>query len=121
MHCITIKFNNEPSVWTLLYKGEESAMLAWKILMAPAGLPAAMVADDFGQTAFVNFASIAGAMLEDLDKSMLAHIERGLHNARTQAKAQQIATNDPVLKTAAMTRGGPAMFSPQGNGGFPHS
>ena len=60
---------------------------------------------------------VAGMMFEDLDKSMLAHVERGLHNARTQAKAQQQAMSDPVLKTAAMTaQRGPAIYDPQGNG-----
>jgi hypothetical protein len=73
--------------------------------------------DDFGQRFIIDRASVAGISFEDLDKSMLAHIQRGLHNARTQAKAQQIAMNDPVLKTAAMTRGqGPGVFDPQGNG-----
>jgi len=56
-------------------------------------------------------------MLEDMEKSKLAHIERGLHQARTQAKAQQAATQDPVLKSAAMMRG-PAMIDPMGNSRF---
>lgn len=115
MFCITIKFKNDPAPWTLLYKTEEVATSAWKAMSADTN--GVSLTDDFGQTAVVKYTDMAGAMFEDLDKSMLAHIERGLHNARTQAKAQQIAANDPILKTARMTQGqSPAIFSPQGNG-----
>ncbi len=115
MFCISIKFKNEPSVWTLMYQSKETAVLAWKLYGDSQEL--VILEDDFGQTANFNLSSVAGAMLEDLDKSMLAHVERGLHNARTQAKAQQVAMNDPVLKTAAMTaQRGPAIYDPQGNG-----
>jgi len=116
MFCITIALVDNQVVWTLLYNSEDSAMNSWKKIT---DLPGQTLSDDFGQTAMVERSRIAGAMLEDLDKSMLAHIERGIHNARTQAKAQQIALNDPILKTAAMARGqSPAIFSPQGNGHF---
>ena len=114
MFCITIALKDNPAVWTLMFQTPEAANKHFELLTAEAAL--VLIADDFGQTAFVDKSCIAGAMLEDLDKSMLAHVERGLHNARTQAKAQQQAMNDPVLKTAAMTRGGPALFDPQGNG-----
>lgn len=116
MFCITIALKDTPAPWTLLYKDEALAQADWDNYK---NNPAENISlgDDFGQVAQVNRACVAGAMFEDLDKSMLAHIERGLHNARTQAKAQQIAMNDPVLKTAAMTRGqGPGIFDPQANG-----
>ena len=115
MFCLTIALKDNPAVWTLMFQTAEKAQKGFDLFAAQASL--VLLEDDFGQTAFIDKTSIAGAMFEDLDKSMLAHVERGLHNARTQAKAQQLAMNDPVLKTAAMTRGqGPAIFSPQGNG-----
>ena len=116
MFCISIALD-QPLTWTMLYKSEEAAVAAWDRLKLGHTEGQFSVSDDFGQTAIINYSRVMGAMFEDLDKSMLAHIERGLHNARTQAKAQQIAMNDPVLKTAAMTRGqSPALFDPQGNG-----
>ncbi len=119
MFCITVALKDNPATWTLLFQKEESAMTSWALLQLPGSSGIVSLADDFGQTALVQQTCVAGAMFEDLDKSMLAHVERGLHNARTQAKAQQLALNDPVLKTAAMTRQGPALFDPQGNG-FAH-
>lgn len=113
MFCITLALKDNPVVWTLLYKTEEAAQNAWNQKGQPPESDSLIMSDDFGQTAVIKRACVAGAMLEDLDKSMMAHIERGLHNARTQAKAQQLAASDPILKTAAMTRGGgPAMFDP---------
>jgi hypothetical protein len=117
LFCITLSIPNMPAPWTLLYKNEDAARGGWAALLNAGSNTTVELSDDFGQTALVQRASVAGAMFEDLDKSMLAHIERGLHNARTQVKAQQIATNDPVLKTAAMARGqGPMVFDPVQHG-----
>lgn len=121
MFCITIKFKNEPSSWTLLYNSDEAMRAAWSRSSreTDSGMHY-ILADEFGQECSIPTACVAAVMLEDLNKSMLAHVERAIHNARTQAKAQQLALSDPVLKTAAMTRGqSPAMFSPQGNGFHP--
>jgi len=116
MFCISIALKDNPATWTLLFNDVERARQASEAYEKAAD--EVSITDDFGQTASIKKSCVAGAMFEDLDKSMLAHIERGLHNARTQAKAQQIAVNDPILKTAAMTRQGPALFDPQGNGAF---
>lgn len=119
MYCISIKFENEPSTWTLLYQNEDSAKIAWRSYLSAIVNDVITLDDDFGQTANFSRSSVAGAMFEDMDKSMLAHVERGLHNARTQAKAETIALNDQGLKSAALAKQrGPAIFSPQGNGGF---
>lgn len=121
MFCISIALKDTQIVWTLLYKEQEKATAQWDHYVGcdssmPVGLN-----DDFGQALLVKPADVAGAMLEDLDQSMLAHVEKGLHNARTQAKAETIAMNDPVLKTAAMAKQrGPGIFAPMGNGGMPH-
>lgn len=121
MFCITLKFKQDAAPWTLLYKNEATAVKWWDayIVARASSNPGIAMSDDFGQSLLVDPTCVAGSMFEDLDKSMLAHIERGLHNARTQAKAQQIALNDPVLKTAAMTRGQqPGIFDPQANRRF---
>lgn len=118
MFCITLALKDNPVIWTLLFESEAAASTQFDLL-GNADTARLVLKDDFGQTVLVDPACIAGSVFENLSQSMLAHIERGLHNARTQAKAQQIAANDPVLKTAAMARGqGPAIFSPQGNGAF---
>lgn len=115
MYCITIALKDNPAVWTLMFQSAEKAQKSFDLFAAQASL--ILLEDDFGQTAFVDKSCIAGAMFEDLDKSMLAHVERGLHNARTQATAEKMAMNDPVLKTAAISKQrGPAIYDPQGNG-----
>jgi hypothetical protein len=53
-----------------------------------------------------------------MDLSKMNAIERGLHHARAQARAEQMAAADPVLKAASMGRGGNAMLSPGFNGAF---
>lgn len=116
MFCISIKFKNEPSVWTLLYNSAESMQNAWSKNHLQ---PHYTLEDDFGQRAQIDAFCVAGIMFEDMDKSMLAHVERGIHNARTQAKAETVAMSDPVLRTAAMAKQrGPAIFNPVGNGGM---
>ncbi len=115
MFCITIALKDNPAVWTLMFQKEDDAQKGFKQLGDDASRIS--IADDFGQLALVEKSSIAGAMFEDLDKSMLAHVERGLHNARTQAHAEKMAMNDPVLKNAAIAKSrGPAIYDPQGNG-----
>lgn len=57
-------------------------------------------------------------MLEDLEASKLAHVEHQMHVWHVQAQSQQRAMGDPVLRASA-ARQGPAVITPQGNGGFP--
>ncbi len=124
MHLLTIVFGPTPTPWALLFKTPEAAdktfidlEVAKKTAIAVEGIaPTISVADDFGQRATLDVKSIHGFMLEDMEQSKLAHIERGLHQARTQARANQMAQGDPVLKNAAMMQG-PAMLSPMGNSG----
>ncbi len=115
MFSLTIVFGPSPTPFTLLFNSEENAR---KALNASTLIETHLIlTDDFGQHAEVSRASIHGTMLEDMDKSKLAHIEQGLHRARTQANAQSRAQSDPVLKAAAMMSGAP-MLSPMGNGAF---
>jgi hypothetical protein len=71
--------------------------------------------DDFGQIYTLPIDSIHGMMLEDMSLSSEARIERGLDQARSQAKAQERAMADPALM-ASMRRGqqGPAVLNPSG-------
>jgi hypothetical protein len=69
--------------------------------------------DDFGQRATFVRSAIVAVMFEDLDASKVASVEMALHNARTQASAEQRAAADPTLRAARSNgRGGPAIVSP---------
>jgi hypothetical protein len=55
-------------------------------------------------------------MLEDTNKSALAHVERSLHHARVQVETQKRAQTDPKLRAG---HAGPAVLTPMGaNGGM---
>lgn len=115
MFALTISFGPQGTMWRLLYKTEETAQRAYAVTER---VPNPYLEDDFGQKLHVH-GQVHGIMLEDMEQSKLANIEMALHNARTQAGAQTRAANDPILKSAQMTRG-PAMLSPMGpNGGWP--
>ena len=114
-HLLTIVFGPSPTPWALLFKNPEAADRALIDLKTAKAANTGIVdiVDDFGQRAIIEVQTIHGFMLEDMEQSKLAHIERGLHQARTQARANQMAQGDPVLKNAAMMQG-PAMLSPMG-------
>ena len=117
MFSISIALADNPATWVLLYQTEEAARATWEAFASCPKDGVANLVDEFGQETVIERSRVAGAMFEDLSKSMMAHVEKGLHNARTQAKAEQIAINDPILKTAAMAKQrGPGIFSPVGNG-----
>ncbi len=126
MFSLTIVFGPGPMVWTLMYKTEESAREIKQTLRSNTNDDHAMItyiADDFGQECELVTNEIKGWMLEDLEQSRLAHIERALHQARTQAKGAEIADSDPVLKQARhRSQGGMPMIQPVPgfgpNGGF---
>ena len=117
MFSLTIALEG-PIVWALMFKTEKAADEAWGQLKKSTEIPVIELTDDFGQKVLVFFSNFSGAVLEDMSLTKLAHIERGLHDARTRAKLQQDAHADPALRTAAMTQG-PAMINPMGNGPFP--
>ena len=124
MFSLSIALKDNPAVWMLLFKTKETADKAYTKLVPevntllhgqPGQRPVGLLEDDFGQHVIVT--EFSGAIMEDMEQSKLAHIERALHMARTKAKADQIASSDPALRTAAMTQS-PAVFSPL-NGGYP--
>ncbi len=114
MHSLTIVFGPSPVPWILLFKTEESVNKA--MVAFDTSIDTLSITDDFGQRISVQRNAIHGLMFEDMDLSKMAHVEQGLHRARTQAKAQQMAASDPVLRTAAMAQG-PAMLQPGFNNG----
>jgi hypothetical protein len=57
--------------------------------------------DDFGQHVSIN-QPLHACVVSDLDAQMPADIEKALVGARTQAKAQTAAGNDPVLRLGMM-------------------
>lgn len=114
MFSLTIVFGPGPSVWTLLFKTQERAIEAQTALFdAKRDGNDFDVGDDFGQTCHLKSSETHGWMLEDMEQSKLAHIERALHQARVHAKGTELAQNDPVLRQAArQAQGGMPILSP---------
>jgi hypothetical protein len=111
---LTIALGN--ASWPLVYKSEEKARDAY-VGLQTAGWDSQTITDDFGQMVLVQSNSFHGALLEDMDKVRLAHIERNLYAARLQIDAQNAARSDPKIRAAQMGQG-PAMIQPVGNGGL---
>lgn len=119
MFSLTISFGPQGAPWVLMWKSEEPAKKAYDCVVTTRPLESVELVDDFGQTCRIWGDSIHGVMLENLELSKLAHIERALHQARMQAKGQEAAENDQVLK-AARFRSGPGVITPMGgpNGAY---
>jgi hypothetical protein len=124
MFSLTIAFGPSNTLWQLVFREAEKANDAYSKLnqAAPSNQPV-IVVDDFGQSTSIMRNQIHGFMLEDMNLSKQAHIERALHQMRTQAEGQTIVENDSVLRAAAARRGGPSIISPMNpamnGGGFP--
>lgn len=113
MHTLSICFGC--AVWPLLYKTKEAAEIAYNA--ANTGSGDIGLTDDFGQTVTIKPGSLHGLMLEDMDQTKMAHIERAMHQQRMQVLAQKTAQTDPALRAAAMMQG-PGILDPQRmNGG----
>ena len=115
MFCLNIALGN--TSWRLLFKDADTAKVAFTILDSRND-PDIKIEDDFGQTLVAHVDSMHGLMLEDLDKTKMAHVEMALHQERTKVLAQNMAQTDPALK-AASARQGPAIIAPMGNGARP--
>lgn len=108
MHSITVIIGQ--TALALLFKTKEHAEIADNILSGRSAAGGQIsVEDDFGQKLVANTQNLAGYLYEDLDSSKLAHVERALHQTRTQNLAQKTAEADPSLRLAS--RMGPAMIS----------
>lgn len=111
MFSLTIALRDNPTVWTLLYKKKETAAAAWAIIIANQFHE---ITDDYGQALFLPV-GVNAALLEDMDESKLAHIERAMHNAHTNADANSRANADPKLRLS-VSRPGPAVLTPMAGG-----
>lgn len=112
MYRLSVIFGETDTNWAFLFRTKDKAD---SILALRTATPHTKVIfdDDFGQHAEIEASCIKGVMLENLDESRMAAVEMGLHQARVQAKAQELAKTDPILR-AAMTANsrGPSVLTP---------
>ena len=97
---------------SLLFKTEEAADRAMKVIGDPKPSSISKIQDDFGQIVVVRDSEIHAVIFEDMDLSAEGNIERGLHQARTQARGNSRAQSDSALRTAAMMGQGPMIVGP---------
>ncbi len=124
MHSLTINFGPTGTLWGLMFKSEESAQIAYDVLTGTRGEPTddynkttslIRLVDDFGQKVVLERSAIHGYVLEDMDVSGMAHVERTHHQARLQRTASKLAESDASLRQV-----GPAILNPGiGNGQWP--
>src|SRR5262252_9046109 len=102
MFAMTIVFGASPVPWTLMFKTLEGFNNAIIALKNPAtfDIKDFDITDDYGQHISVKRDAIQGVMFEDMAKSKMAHIERGMHQMRTQVEANNLAKADPTLMAA---------------------
>lgn len=123
MFSITVFLGDTIAPIVLLFKGEDTLRKAVEALdgeIAPmdiAGLQKSIalrvtLEDDFGQIAHLCRAPLA-VLVQDLKQAQEADILRGVHQATTQAKANDRAQSDPFLQAhfRKMQRG-PAVLDP---------
>ena len=114
MFSLTIVFGPGPMVWTLMFKTEERAREEVENILPNKNC---LLRDDFGQECEIIAGTLHGHMLEDLDQSKLAHIERALHQTRTKLKADELADADPAIRQARrQSQGGLGMIQPMPGG-----
>lgn len=131
MYSLSIFFGPSPVPAQFLFKDKEKADIAFK-LFSPDGLHQLRmnspnitnvivnIADDYGQQGCFSAAIIHGVVLEDMEQGEESRIQRGLSQARGQAKANERANTDPILIRARTQGRGPSMITPFNNqgGGF---
>ena len=121
MFAITIFFGSAGAFQGLFRQEDKArsaqAALAFNPATALGATEWIAIADDFGQELCIERSKLNGYIFENLDQTKLAHVERALHQQRTQNLAQKTADSDPGLR-AHRTMNGPAMlgaFGPRGN------
>ena len=121
MFCMTIVFGPAPMPWTLLFRSQETFNEAIINFKNPATFADQDfdVTDDYGQHVSIRRDAIQGVMFEDMTKSRLAHIERGMHQMRTQVEANNMVKADPALSVAMRSaQQAPGVITPFSNGAF---
>lgn len=113
MYSLQVVFGPASAAWGFLFKAHKNAMDAYTALTnsaapvdaSPFISPRLEIRDDFGQTASIHVAEVHGVLLEDMDETAKSVIERTLHQARTQIRANQQARQDATIKTEAQLSG----------------
>jgi hypothetical protein len=120
MYNLTIHFGPSAVAWSFLFKNKERADSIFRNVMDAMDKKinlGGLIADDYGQSAYLATEAISGVLLEDTELGTEARILRGLDQARGQARATKRASTDPELQ-AAMRGQGPSVITPFTNGGF---
>lgn len=98
MYSLTIHFGPNALQWQFLFKEKErleSYLTIFEMKVAFID-----IADDFGQKANIRMDTVHGWLVEDIDLMEEARIQRSLADARAQAKLQQRARTDTVIRSA---------------------
>jgi hypothetical protein len=115
MYSLSIHFGPNAMVWALLFKSEEkagavyNAYVEFNLKIAEETL--LIGADDFGQSFAIPFKEISGILLEDLEVTEEARIQRSLAEAHVKVKLDQRAKTDPIIRQA-MNNQGPSVLTP---------
>lgn len=110
MFSISLALKHSSAGWSLLFKTEDKASDVRSHLLAAVNTNSVVeVKDDFGHEMALRGEEIAGIVYEDMDKTALAHVERGVHHARVQAKGQQRLQSEPGLRPVTQ---GPGIIDP---------
>lgn len=108
MYKLTVVFAKAVT-WTFFFKSKQTVKDAYDGAVSNA--EAVCFTDDYGQLAYFKPAKIHAVLLDEIAVSTEGGIELALHQMRAQVKAQRAASDDPVLKMAAMTQGVPSGFN----------
>src|SRR5258705_604682 len=120
MYSLSIHFGRNAMVWQFLFREEKkagkmsNAYLSYRTNKFDEQREDTLIGtDDFGKIYAIPFKEISGMMIEDLDLLEEARIKRSLSNARGQAKYNERAKTDPMIRT--LTRQQPSMLTPFNN------
>jgi hypothetical protein len=114
MYSLTICFGPAATSWAFMFKEKENAQAHFSSAMSAMSDAASWrIIDDFGQEAFFEQFATYSALLEDLDLTEQARIERSMVDARAQTKFNVRAKSDPTIQAAMR---GPSVISPMGRG-----
>lgn len=114
MFQLTIVMPQSQITWALTFKEEQTALAAFEKFKDEQSNQVEII-DDYGQRYYGG--RFKDVLLEDLDQSKQAFIERQLRQWHLQVDAQRAGQADPKLKTEMMRRGngGQPMLTPQFN------
>ncbi len=103
MFNVIISFGPGPTQWQLMFEDHENARSVLHDFQD--GKPAIAGKDSFGSEFSIETSKINGVLIEDLNKTGDAAIERQLYQLRANAKGQSKASTDPVLRFSGANTG----------------